>query len=97
METSQKEIVFARLGNKGYMAGVDLHTIVSYAGDVYPELQRDKIVQIPERSLPDDYRWSVKYVKKSSDWKGMGTFLLIKDFEMYEHPFREAFSVCTSD
>lgn len=78
------KIEFARLGNKGYMAGIDLSKIISNASDIFPEIPKEKMIRIDEQSIPKMYNWSIRRVNEFRDWEANGTYLLIKNFETYE-------------
>ena len=74
-----KEIVFAKLGSHGYMAGIDLDTIVKQATSIYSDMSKEKITLLSERDLPEKYSSSVKIVKESESWRGIGTYLLMEN------------------
>jgi len=81
---AESQIVFAKLGNKGYIAGTSLQEIVSDGRRVFPEIPENEVVPIAENSLPQEYRFSVSLVKKDPRWvTANGVFLLIRDFEKY--------------
>lgn len=91
MTTAQSEITFARLGDKGYMGGVNLAAIVADTATVFPEVRRGEITPVPEQSIPREYSWSVQRVKEFRDWEWNGTYLLMRNFETCQGSFRRYF------
>ena len=91
MEKTQNEILFAILGDRGYIAGTDLDNIISGTKSIFPEISRDKITLVPKQEVPEEYYWSVRRVEEFRSWEKDGTYLLIKNFEKSEGAFRMYF------
>ncbi len=79
-------IVFAQLGSRGFMAGVDLDHIVADAKRVYEEIERDEIRVVTENQVPREYEASIAYVKDETvkPFEASGAHLLIRNFERYD-------------
>ncbi|MBI5804266.1 hypothetical protein HY450_03415 [Candidatus Pacearchaeota archaeon] len=91
MTTNQINMVFARVGDRGFMVGVSLEEIAKHTKLIYPELLTEQITPINEQLIPREYNWSVRRVKEFRDWEKTGAYLLIKNFEKYRDSFRRYF------
>ncbi len=83
-------VVFAKLGDKGFIAGISLDAILKDANNIFPDVPRKKVVLVQEKDIPESYKWSVRAVTDFNDWQSNGTYLLIEHFERYR-AFRDYF------
>ncbi len=75
-ENAPQKVIFAKLGDKGFIAGVSLDQILMDAKHVYPEVPREAISIVDEKDIPNDYQWSMQKMKESNNWQLYGTYFL---------------------
>lgn len=90
-EQAPQTVLFAKLGDKGFIAGISLDLILRDAPLFYPELPREAVVLVQEQEIPETYKWSVRMVKEFDSWHPTGTYFLAEHFETYGAAFREYF------
>ena len=84
-ENKETPIVFARVREDVYIAGVSMDAILADAAGIYPEVPSEDIIQVRECQIPEEYHWSVKRVTEFRDWVDSrnGTYFLIPNFERF--------------
>jgi len=88
-------IVFAKLGDKGYAAGISLKDILKgieadKRGHLYPLVKPEEVQIVDRKNIPEDYEWSARRVEMRDDWRDDGgVYLLIRNFQ--EHAIFQSY------
>lgn len=101
---SKNGVVFAKLGNEGYMAGISLDDIVrsireNNHKDIFPLVKQEEISVVSRENIPEDYKWSARRAEMYDDWKSDGVYLLMINFQDHKDLlgyYKEVFKEYTS-
>ncbi len=82
-------IVFAKLGDRGYMAGNSFEDILksireNNSDGIFPLINSNEAVLIDRNEIPYEYIWGTRRVEIYDDWREDGVFLLIRNFQDYD-------------
>jgi len=74
------EVVFARISDKGYLAGVEIGAVREFVRNAYSDVSDTAVSFVALEELPLIYRGCANHLRETTDWRSVGTFLLVKGF-----------------